>query len=105
MNVKDRLQFLDQCVAGEKSRFDKLLSIKIFDDFDWSYRIYRDYIRQKNKITDINCEISEDQLTIRIESDVPMEELLSENFPKKGITPIQTDKGVNLNINLMDSII
>ena len=105
MIIKDRLSFLDQCVAGDKTRFQSLLSIKVFDDFDWGYRIYRDYIRQKSKVTDISCDIDDEKLSIHLETVTTMEELLSENFPKKGIVPVKTESGVDLNINLIDSII
>ena len=36
--------FIDQCVAGERTRFEQLLSINIFNSFDRSYEVYRDYI-------------------------------------------------------------
>lgn len=104
MIIKDRLGFLDQCVAGDKTRFQTLLSIKVFDDFDWGYRIYRDYIKQKSTVTNIRCEVNEQNLSIHLETSTAMEELLSENFPKKGIVPVKTETGVDLNINLMDSL-
>ena len=104
MKLNDRLEFIDQCVAGERTRFDQLLSIGIFNSFDRSYEVYRDYIRQKNKITDVSCDVTGDSLVLHIIAPLPMEELLSENFPKKGISPVVTEQGVDLNIKLMDNL-
>lgn len=104
MKINDRLDFIDQCVAGERTRFEQLLSINIFNSFDRSYEAYRDYIRQKSKIKDISCDVTDETLVLHIVSSVPMEELLSENFPKKGVLPVATERGVDLNIKLMDNI-
>jgi hypothetical protein len=97
------LQFIDQCVAGEKTRFQKLLSITVFDSFSRSYEIYRDYIRQKNTIDDISCDVDDETLVLHLVSDASMEDLLSENFPKRGVTPVVTNRGVDLNIKLIDT--
>mgnify|MGYP003571291000 CR=1 FL=1 len=102
MIFKDRLQYIDQCVAGEKARFQKLLSITVFNSFDRSYEIYRDYIRQKNTVNDVRCDVDDELLIVHIDSDSSMEELLSESFPKKGVVPVATDTGVDLHIKLMD---
>jgi hypothetical protein len=105
IKLNDRLQFIDQCVAGEKTRFQKLLSIAVFDGFSRSYEIYRDYIRQKNNIDDISCDVDEEILTLHLVSGAPMDDLLSENFPKRGVTPVITDRGVDLNIKLIDNVL
>ena len=100
MIFKDRLQYIDQCVAGENARFQKLLSITTFNSFDRSYEIYRDYIRQKSTVKDVTCDVTDEDITIHLTTKVPMEDLLSENFPKKGVVPIETDTGVDLHIKL-----
>lgn len=102
MKIKDRLEFIDQCVAGEKTRFQELLSTKVFDSFDRGYTLFRDYIKQKNSITDLSCEVVDNTLTLHITSDLPMDTLLSENIPKKGITAVSTNNGMDLNINIID---
>lgn len=104
MKINDRLEFIDQCVAGERTRFEQLLSIGIFNSLDRSYELYRDYIRQKNKVNDIQCDVNEEALVLHIVSLASMEELLSENLPKKGITPVETERGMDLNIKLMDNL-
>ena len=102
MIFKDRLQYIDQCVAGEKARFQKLLSISTFNSFDRSYEIYRDYIRQKSTVSDVKCDVDDELLIIHIKSNSSMEDLLSESFPKKGVVPVPTETGVDLHIKLMD---
>lgn len=104
MNIKDRLQYLDYCVAGERARFNKLLSMEVFNGFNRSYEVFRDYIRQKNNISDLSCEINEETLVIHINSNSSIEDLLSDNFPKKGITPIKTDNGVDLHFKLVEDM-
>lgn len=104
MKLNDRLEFIDQCVAGERARFNQLLSIGVFNSFDRSYEVYRDYIKQKTKISDIRCDVDEENLILHITSSVSMEDLLSENLPKKGIQPVVTDNGVDLNIKLIDNV-
>lgn len=105
MIFKDRLQFMDHCVAGEKTRFQNLISAKSFNSLDRSYEIYRDYIRQKNRIKGVACDVDNENLILHLTSEVPLEELLSENFPKKGVTPVETDNGVDLNIKLIDNVL
>ena len=102
MKVKDRLEFIDQCVAGEKTQFQTLLSKKIFNSFDRGYEIFRDYIKQKNKIKDISCEVKDNDLILHIVSDLSTEDLVSDNIPKKGISSIDTDNGMDLNIKITD---
>lgn len=103
MKLNDRLQFLDQCVAGEKARFDELLSLHVYDGFSRSYEIYRDYIRQKNTIADVSCDVSDGCLILHLKTSAPMDDILADTFPKRGVTPVSTDKGVDLNIKLIDT--
>jgi hypothetical protein len=105
MKLNDRLQFLDQCVAGEKTRFEKLLSINVYDSFSRSYEIYRDYVRQKNTIANVSCDVDDENLILHIASSASVEDLLSESFPKRGVIPIVTDSGVDLNIKLIDTVL
>ena len=46
-----------------------------------------------------------DSVTFHFSSSKSLNDLISENMPKKGITPIATDKGVDLNIKLIDFVI
>lgn len=105
MIFNDRLSFLDQCIAGEKTQFDKIVSKTVFNTFDRGYELYRDYIKQKNSVTDVTCDVNSDGVTFHINSSKSIEELVSENLPKKGITPISTDNGIDLNIKLIDVVI
>lgn len=105
MIFNDRLSFLDQCIAGEKTQFEKIVSKTTFNTFDRGYDLYRDYIKQKNTITGLSCDVMPDSVTFHFKSSKSLEDLISENMPKKGITPIATDNGVDLNIKLMDMII
>lgn len=105
MVFNDRLDFLDQCIAGEKTQFEKIVSKTAFNTFDRGYDLYRDYIKQKNSITEVTCDVMPDSITFHISSPKALEDLVSENIPKKGITPIATDKGVDLNIKLIDVVI
>lgn len=105
MIFNDRLSFLDQCIAGEKTQFDKIASKTVFNTFDRGYELYRDYIKQKNSVTDVTCDVNSDGVTFHINSPKSIEELVSENLPKKGITPISTDNGIDLNIKLIDIVI
>lgn len=105
MIFNDRLAFLDQCIAGEKTQFEKIVSKTVFNTFDRGYDLYRDYIKQKNSITEVTCDVNPDGVTFHFDSVKPLEELISENMPKKGITSIATDKGVDLNIKLIDVVI
>ena len=102
MKLKDRLEFIDQCVAGEKTQFQNLLSKRVFNSLDRSYEIFRDYIKRKSEIKDINCEVKDNNLVLHIVSDLSMDALLSDNVPKKGITSVDTDDGMDLNIKLID---
>jgi len=104
MTFKDRLEYIDQCVAGEKERFQKILSIRAFNSFDRSYELFRDYIKQKNTIKDVSCDVSDESITIHIASDSTMEELLSDSFPKKGVVPVETETGIDLHISLIESL-
>ena len=104
MTFNDRLDFLDQCIAGEKTQYDKIVSVTTFNTFDRGYDIYRDYIKQKNSITEVSCDVMSDSVTFHMETSKSLEELVSENIPKKGITPIATDKGIDLNIKIMDIV-
>ncbi|MCM1218509.1 MAG: hypothetical protein NC548_28815 [Lachnospiraceae bacterium] len=101
MKFDNRLEFIDQCVAGEMARFQQLLSRTVFDSFERGYEIYRDYIKQKNTITSFDCDVSENDMVFHIGTASTMEELLTENFPKKGITTVDTDHGMDLHIKLM----
>lgn len=105
MIFNDRLAFLDQCIAGDKTQFDKIVSKTTFNTFDRGYDLYRDYIKQKNSVTELTCDVSSDSITFHISSEKPVRDLISENMPKKGITSIATDKGVDLNIKLIDIVI
>ena len=105
MIFNDRLDFYDQCIAGERAQFDLLLSKKIFNTFDRSYDLYRDYIKQKNTVTDVNCSVEEDELIVHIKSNKSLEDLVSENIPKRGINPTPTDKGVDIHISLIDVVV
>lgn len=105
MIFNDRLSFLDQCIAGEKTQFDKIVSKEAFNTFDRGYDLYRDYIKQKNSITNVTCDVDSEGVTFHISSSKSLEELVSENLPKKGITPITTDNGIDLNIKLIDVVI
>ena len=53
MIFNDRLSFLDQCIAGEKTQFDKIVSKEAFNTFDRGYDLYRDYIKQKRQFCQI----------------------------------------------------
>lgn len=101
MKFDNRLEFIDQCVAGEMARFQQLLSRDIFESFERGYEIYRDYIKQKNTITSLACDVSENGVVFHIETASTMEDLLTENFPKKGITTVDTNHGMDLHIKLM----
>lgn len=105
MIFNDRLSFLDQCIAGEKTQFDKIVSKEAFNTFDRGYDLYRDYIKQKSSVTEVTCDIMPDSVTFHFSSSKSLNDLISENMPKKGITPIATDKGVDLNIKLIDFVI
>lgn len=105
MIFSDRLAFLDQCIAGEKTQFDKILSKTVFNTFDRGYDLYRDYIKQKKSITDVSCDIDSNSITFHITSSKPIEDILSENIPKKGITSTATNNGVDVNIVLMDVVV
>lgn len=104
MIFTDRLEFLDQCIAGEKTLFNKILSKDIFNTFDKGFDLYRDHIKYKNSITNISCDVSEDHITFHLKSKKSMDELVSDNIPKRGITSIKTDDGVDLNIKLIDVV-
>lgn len=104
MIFNDRLEYLDQCIAGEKTQFDLLLSKEFFNTVDRGYDLYRDYIKQKSSITDVHCKVFEDEIVLELNSDKELEEIVSENMPKKGITPTKTDTGVNLHIKLIDLV-
>lgn len=105
MVFNDRLAFLDQCIAGDKTQFEKIVSKTTFNTFDKGYDLYRDYIKQKNSITEVTCDVTPDSVTFHIFSPKSLEDLISDNIPKKGITPIATDRGVDLNIKLIDVVI
>ena len=104
MTFKDRLQYFDHCISGEKVRFQKLFSIDVFDSFDRSYEIYRDYIKSKNNVSSISCTIDEDYLTIHLGSKSDIEDLLTDNFPKRGISPIKTNSGIDIQIKLVEDM-
>lgn len=101
MKFDNRLEFIDQCVAGEMARFQQLLSRDVFESFERGYEIYRDYIKQKNTITGLACDVSENGVVFHVETTSAMEDLLTENFPKKGITTVDTNRGMDLHIKLM----
>lgn len=101
MIFNDRLDFFDQCIAGERAQFDLLLSKNVFNTFDKGYDLYRDYILKKNSITNVDCNVVEDELIVHLKSDNKTSDLVSENMPKKGITAIPTDNGVDLHIKLI----
>lgn len=98
----DRLEFYDQCIAGERAQFELLLSKEVFNTFDRGYELYRDYIKQKNTITDVNCTVEDNEVIVHIKSSKSADDLVSENIPKRGILPTATDMGVDLHISLID---
>jgi hypothetical protein len=104
MIFDNRLAFFDQCIAGDRTQFDLLLSKDIYNTFDRSYELYRDYIRQKNSITDVSCSVGENELVFHMESKKTIEDLISDNMPKKGIIQDQTKTGVDLHIALIDVV-
>lgn len=104
MIFNDRISFYDQCIAGERAQFELLFSKEIFNTFDRGYELYRDYIKQKNTVTDVACTVDENELVVHIKSDKSVEDLVSENIPKRGINPTATDLGVDLHISLIDMI-
>lgn len=105
MTFNNRVEFLDHCIAGERSQFNSLLSKTNFNTFDRGYELFRDYIKQKGSITNISCEVCPDSLTFHISSKKPMDEIVSEGLPKRGITQTATDTGVDLNIKLIDVVV
>lgn len=105
MTFNNRVEFLDHCIAGERSQFNSLLSKTNFNTFDRGYEVYRDYVKQKNSITDISCEVFQDSITFHITSKKSMDEIISDGMPKRGITQTVTDTGVDLNIKLIDAVI
>ena len=103
MKFDNRLEFIDQCVAGEMARLQQFVSRKVFDSFERGYEIYRDYIKQKSTITSFACDVSEDDVVFHIGTTSNMEDLLTENFPKKGISTISTNQGMDLHIKIMSN--
>lgn len=104
MIFNDRLEYYDQCIAGEKTQYIKLVSKEVFNTFDRGYDLYRDYIKQKSTISNVDCSVEDGEIILHFESKKTIEELVSDNLPKKGITPTATEKGVDLHIKIMDII-
>lgn len=105
MILKNRLEFLDQCIAGERAQYDKILSREIFNTFDRGFDLYKDYIKSKNSITNITCEVNEGEITFHLYTKKGIDDIVSDNMPKRGISSNMSDNGVDLHINLIDTII
>lgn len=103
MIFHDRMEFIDQCIAGEKTQFELLLSKNIFGTVERGYELYRDYIKQKNTIINVNCVVTDKDVVFHIKSTQNPETLIPDNFPKKGINIDITDDGLDLHINLIES--
>lgn len=101
MQINNRLQYLDHCVAGDITSFNELLSKNVFNTFDRSYEIYRDYIKQKQSIEKIHCHIDATDLVVKLTSNKSLEEIVSNNIPKK-VRPLKSADGIELHMKLMD---
>lgn len=104
MIFNNRLEFIDQCIASDKAQFEKIVSKEAFNTVDKGYDLYRDYVKQKNSIVGFTCEVYPDEVIFHMTSNKGIDELISENMPKKGITTNSTDIGVDLNIKLIDMV-
>ena len=104
MIFHDRMEFIDQCIAGEKTQFNLLLSENIFGAVERGYELYRDYIKRKQSVSNINCTVTNNDVIFHITSTEKPESLISDNFPKKGIQLCSTDDGVDLHIILIESL-
>lgn len=104
MIFSNRLEFIDQCIASDKTQFEKIVSKEAFNTVDRGYDLYRDYIKQKSSVVEFSCEVYPDEVVFHIRSKKGIDELVSENMPKKGISTVGTDVGVDLNIKLIDVV-
>lgn len=101
MQFNNRLEYLDHCVAGDITSFNTLLSRNVFNTFDQSYNVYRDYIKHKQSVEQIRCRIHADDLIVELKSKESLSDLISENIPKK-ILPTESSDGVELHMKLID---
>lgn len=104
MQFNTRLEYLDNCVAGDITSFNTLLSTKVFDTFDRSYELYRDYIKKKQLVDSVSCMVYDTELVMQLKLSQPSGDMVSDNIPKRGITCSQEDDRVDIHIKLMDLI-
>ena len=104
MIFRNRMEFIDQCIAGEKTQFKLFLSPNVFSTIERGYELYRDYIKQKNTITSITCNVIDEDLVFHIISTKKQKDLIPDNFPKKGITIVTTDDGLDLHIKITKEV-